>query len=286
MKPPADLLAVLLLVAAAPGAAWAEQFVLVDLAYTHDRTSHKVVKPAAGAPSNWRTPVNYAEGTAHVRVEVMTKPSPTVVNYEICFISGAPINGGYYGCLGARRFTAPTVLGYSVRLPSMWQYRNVDWSRPLREITLIVKDSGYRLVDRADPAFYPMQIRTTITIVSAGATLVDGGTPRPTDAAVTEASAERAERPPALDAAPAHPDAVAQPDAGDSRESPARAEADASRPPASAWPAPPEDEAPSAPRRRASQRGCSLGGEPVNPAWFLWSVIVAAAMLSRRPRRS
>jgi hypothetical protein len=179
MTPRADRLAAAVLLsglAIAP-AARADQALLIDESYTHTQTSHHMVKPLASAPRDWRMPVNYYQGTAYVRVEVKSKPSTAAVNYEICFISRSG-----YGCLGAHKFTQPTVLNYAVSLPSMWQYADVDWSMPLTSVALIVKNGSFAKVDTPDPQYYPMQLRVTITIVSKGAMLMpmaDGGAAPP-----------------------------------------------------------------------------------------------------------
>jgi hypothetical protein len=67
----------------------AEQVVLVDVTYDHSaettKDSHYRLKPPAAAPRNWRAPVDYASGTAHVHLEVMTKPSTAGTKFQICF---------------------------------------------------------------------------------------------------------------------------------------------------------------------------------------------------------
>ena len=58
------------------GAAFADQFVVVDSTWEHTpdlAVSHFRVAPLAGSPSDWVKPVDYSKGTAHVHLEVSTK---------------------------------------------------------------------------------------------------------------------------------------------------------------------------------------------------------------------
>ena len=64
---------------AASATARAEQFVVAEATYTHSaqttKDSHYFVDPTDETPPNWASPVDYANGSVHVRLEVKTKPS-------------------------------------------------------------------------------------------------------------------------------------------------------------------------------------------------------------------
>jgi hypothetical protein len=156
-------------------AAAAEQFVLVDADYTHDKESHAYAKPLPGIPTNWRAPINYAEGTAYYRLEVFEKPSTENLNMGVCFV------GVSYCCYGYARFTGPGVYEWSFPIPSMWQYGAVDFTKPITEIPLIMRDRNAVKVDPGVELFYgapstalyfPMKSHLTITVVSKGGTYV------------------------------------------------------------------------------------------------------------------
>ena len=167
----------------APAAA-AEQFVLVDSDYVHTKESHAYAKPLPGIPSNWRTPINYAEGTAVYHLTVVEKPSTENLNMGVCFV------GVSYCCFGYERFTKPGVYDWTDSIPGMWQYDKVDFTKPITEIPFIMRDRAAVKVDPGIEMFYgapstalyfPMKSHLTITIVSKGATyvkpVVDAGPP-------------------------------------------------------------------------------------------------------------
>jgi hypothetical protein len=156
----------------APAAA-AEQFVLVDSDYVHTKESHAYAKPLAGIPSNWRTPINYAEGTAVYHLVVAEKPSTENLNMGGCFV------GVSYCCFGYSRFTKPGVYDWTDSIPGMWQYDKVDFTKPITEIPFIMRDRNAIKVDPGIEMFYgapstalyfPMKSHLTITIVSKGST--------------------------------------------------------------------------------------------------------------------
>src|SRR5687768_12305446 len=95
------LLASALLAGASAGRGHAEQFVLVD--YTIDYTkamadkdaSHFFVRDATGLnparPRNWMAPVNYRNGTVHVRTEVLAKPpGGETTQWTLCYMPNRP----------------------------------------------------------------------------------------------------------------------------------------------------------------------------------------------------
>jgi len=157
-----------LLLMAAPRRAHAEQFVLLDLTYeattANTTDSHYPAKPAASIPANWRSPVNYANGSAHVRFEVLSAPSSTKTLYNICFENSAASCMGY-----PPAYTGPGVTNFSGMFSSFWNYMAVDWAQPITKVSLILKDeSGMKV--QGNPQFYPYKMRVTITIVSPGST--------------------------------------------------------------------------------------------------------------------
>ena len=165
------------------GEASADQFVLVDADYTHTTQSHAYGTPVGvGQPANWKTPVDYADGTAYYRLEVFEKPSTENLNMGICF------EGGSYCCFGYERFTKPGVYEWSFAIPSMWQFDTMDWSKKITGVPLIMRDRNAVKVDSTEAYYgapstawyFPMKSHT-VTIVSKGATYVkpdagsDGG---------------------------------------------------------------------------------------------------------------
>ena len=159
-----------LLLMAAPRRAHAEQFVLLDLTYeatsANTMNSHFNAKPAAGIPANWRTPINYANGSAHVRFEVLSAPSATKTLYNICFENTA------MSCLGyPPAYSGPGVTNFSNQFSMFWNYNVIDWSKPITNVALVLKNER-ELKVHGDPAHYPYKMHVTITVVAPGSTYV------------------------------------------------------------------------------------------------------------------
>ncbi|HKU41602.1 MAG TPA: hypothetical protein VJR89_25770 [Polyangiales bacterium] len=166
-----SLCSCLLLAAAwAPQAARAEQFLLLDLTYeaTAQNTSdsHYPAMPAAGIPTNWRSPINYANGTAYVRFEVLSAPSATKTLYNICFENSAASCMGY-----PPPYSGKGVTNFSGAFSSFWNYSAVDWSKGVSKVSLILKDEAGNKV-QGNPQFYPYKMHVQITIVAPGSTYV------------------------------------------------------------------------------------------------------------------
>src|SRR5579871_153105 len=70
-----------------PGAARAEQFVLFDVTFTFTKKdadtstpsqSHYYVRSASlnpKRPTDWTSPIDYRNGTVHIRIEVLDRPA-------------------------------------------------------------------------------------------------------------------------------------------------------------------------------------------------------------------
>ena len=152
-----------------PGVVSAEQFVALDLTYeaTAQNTmeSNYEVPPADGIPTNWRSPVNFANGRTHIRFEVMTKPSNASTLLNLCFA-----NASNYACLPyPPAYTQPGVYDFEAPFNVFWQYDMVDWAMGASKVMLILKDEDEVKV-QGNPMFYPYKMRVTITVVSPGST--------------------------------------------------------------------------------------------------------------------
>lgn len=188
-------LAATLILAAKPARAQ-QQVVIVDAMYTataqNTMDSHYRVTPLIGTPSNWRAPVDYASGTAYVRLEVLTKPSTQKTLYNVCF------EGTQAACMGyPPPYTAPGTYDFSFAFNTFWQYNVVDWNKGIKNVALILKDEAGNKV-QGDPKFYPTTIHVVITLVPPGGKYVP---PMPKDAGAT-LDAGKTDAGPAADAAP------------------------------------------------------------------------------------
>lgn len=164
----------------------AEQFVLFDVTFTYTKQdadtstpskSHYYVKgdrlnPAR--PKDWTSPVDYRNGTAHIRLEVLDKPpggEPTT--WTICYIPNKGQGNGY-GCMGTGLYQHAGVVEKDVPMRSFWENEGIVWSEGIKQMDLVIKDGsggGGHAHKRADAEkFFPTRVRLTVVQVSAGAT--------------------------------------------------------------------------------------------------------------------
>jgi hypothetical protein len=179
---PAATAALLATVAARPG--HAEQFILVDamITYTWDDAmnskpdkSHFYVNEAnflnKMRPLNWLSPVDYRNGTLHVRAEVFEHPpGGQSTGWTLCYIP----NAGGYGCADTTYYTSTGIFERDVKMTEWWNNTQLQWDKGVKQVDMIyaINDSGSGhvtnfpdLKDRTTPT----RVRVTMVQVSAGA---------------------------------------------------------------------------------------------------------------------
>lgn len=166
-----------------PVAARAEQFVLFDVTFPFTKDEADNSKPNAShyyvksdrlnpnRPKDWTFPVDYRNGTVHLRLEVLEKPAgsePTT--WSVCYIPYKGQNHGY-GCLGTGAYTEAGVHEKDIPMTSFWQNDDIIWSEGIKEMHLVIKDGkGVKGHVRPDPEkFFPTKVRFTLIQVSKGA---------------------------------------------------------------------------------------------------------------------
>ena len=162
----------------------AEQFVLFDETFTFEEKdavptkSHLFVKPekfGKGTPVDWTSPVDYRNGTVHVRIEVLEKPKgdiPTV--WSLCYIPNKGQNNNY-GCTNTPRYTAEGVYEKVVKMNEFWENDSIIWSEGIKMMSLVIKhaDKGGKGHAHLQPdlkEFFPTKIHVTMVQVSKGGT--------------------------------------------------------------------------------------------------------------------
>lgn len=154
--------------------AQAQQFVVADATYTHSAQtttdSHYKVEPTAETPADWTSPVDYATGSVHVRLEVKTKPSDAPTRFQICF--EMKVN---YNCTDqVKAYTAPGVYEWDTKVQGGYRPGPVDFSQGILRTALILKDTNNvkpapENVGAETAALYlPSDLRVTVTVVAAG----------------------------------------------------------------------------------------------------------------------
>ncbi|WP_240911107.1 hypothetical protein [Paludisphaera soli] len=169
---------------AASGSVFAEQFVLFDETFTFTKKdadesrpskSHYYVKGAKinpDRPKDWTAPVDYRNGTVHIRAEVIEKPeggAPTT--WTLCYIPNKGRGNGY-GCTGTGIYTEAGVYEKDVAMTEFWENGSIVWEEGIKQMDLVIKDdSGGQghAHKRADhEKFFPTKMRITMIQVSAG----------------------------------------------------------------------------------------------------------------------
>lgn len=136
--------------------------------------------PRSEANGDWTRPPNFAEGTIHLRAEIIKMPSPQTVKLQLCHWQD---NNQLETCsdLGKLVYQGrPVVLEWSQAIPQMWKKDNkpLDWTRPRARCGLAIKNAGNRPVsgysgwnwNGEDPdEWYPMDLKFRAVVVAKGA---------------------------------------------------------------------------------------------------------------------
>jgi MYXO-CTERM domain-containing protein len=150
----------------------ADQVVLADVSWSHPTDvasdSHYHIKPAAGTPANWKSPVDFTQGSVYFALDVKTKPAgdaPT--KFQVCF-EGSPS----YAC-GDQSPTYTKVGHYTwmTSFTNFYQFSMVDWTKGVANLALIVKDDMNNK-PAGDPKYVPTDLHVLIVMLSKGATYV------------------------------------------------------------------------------------------------------------------
>jgi hypothetical protein len=166
----------------------AAQFVLIDVTFTFTKAdadnavpnkSHYYVKGNAinpDRPRDWMSPVDYRNGTVHIRTEVIEKPEGSEnTTWTMCYIPnrGTQEHGGY-GCTGSGIYKEKGVYERDVPMTSWWQNDRIVWSEGIKQIDLVIKDGtggqGFAHLRPDAEKFFPTKVRITMVQVSAGST--------------------------------------------------------------------------------------------------------------------
>ena len=165
--------------------AQAQQFVLFDATFTFTKEDADNSKPSKShyyvkdklinpdRPKDWTAPVDYRNGTVHIRTEVLEKPAgsePTT--WSLCYIPNKGQKNGY-GCTGTVVYKEKGVYEQDISMKTFWQNDSIVWEEGIKQMDLVMKDgsggSGHAH-KRSDPEkFFPTKVRITMIQVSAGA---------------------------------------------------------------------------------------------------------------------
>ena len=121
-------------------------------------------------PKNWLSPVDYRNGTLHVRTEVFKKPAgDQQVGWTLCYIA----NVGDYGCADTTYYKSTGVFDRETKMTDWWQNDKIQWDQGIKQVDLIyaINDSGSGHITNypnLTDATTPTRVRITMVQVSAG----------------------------------------------------------------------------------------------------------------------
>jgi hypothetical protein len=165
-----------------PRAARAEQFVLFDVTFpfskmdadssTPSKSHYYVKEPVLNPrrPRDWTSPIDYRNGTVHVRIEVLDRPAGGEgTQWSLCYIPNRGQGNGY-GCTGTPVYTEKGVYEKDVSMKSFWQNDAIIWSDGIKQMDLVMKDrNNLHAHKRLDyEKFFPTRVRITMIQVSSG----------------------------------------------------------------------------------------------------------------------
>ncbi len=180
--PHLSFLVCFVLIAGAPISTFADQFVLFDetFDFAHEEAvetkSHLFVKPekfGEGYPKNWTAPIDYRNGTVHVRIEVLEKPAgDEATTWSLCYIPNKGQKNGY-GCTNTPSYTKEGVYEKDVKMTEFWNNDSIIWAEGIKMMSLVIKDTsggqGHAHKREDHEKFFPTKIRVTMVQVSKGA---------------------------------------------------------------------------------------------------------------------
>src|SRR5438874_3355054 len=138
----------------------AEQFVLFDVTFTYTKEDADNSKPSKShyyvkedkyvkggglnpnRPKDWMAPIDYRNGTVHIRLEVLDKPpggEPTT--WTLCYIPNKGQGNGY-GCTGTGVYREKGVYERDVPMKEFWENRSIVWSEGIKQMDLVIKDDS------------------------------------------------------------------------------------------------------------------------------------------------
>jgi hypothetical protein len=164
--------------------AMADQFVLFDATFTFTKDDADNSKPSpshyyvrdklmnAERPKDWTSPVDYRNGTAHVRLEVLEKPEGgEATTWSVCYIPNKGRDKGY-GCFNTAVYEEAGVYEKDIDMTQFWRNDSIVWDQGIKEMHLVIKDnsggSGHAHKRQDHEKFFPTKVRMTVIHVSAG----------------------------------------------------------------------------------------------------------------------
>lgn len=154
--------------------------------------------PRSSANGNWKTPINYAEGTLYFRVQIRSQPVPQNMRIQFCMWQ---YQFTLENCGSQKNVSGEsgTVVTWDQPVGDMWKLNGnpMDWVNPRQRYGSAIKNSagdpvsnynGWNWNGENPNHWYPLNMRHTVVVVAKGATFSGwsnyvgggGGQPNPT----------------------------------------------------------------------------------------------------------
>ncbi len=162
------------------------QFILFDQEFTFTYQDAMTSSPSKShyyvlnnmlvpnVPKDWTTPVDFRNGTVHIRIEVIEKPpgnAPT--KWTLCYIPNKG-QGNMYGCTSTDLFTTEGIYEKDVSMNEFWENEAIIWSEGIKQMDLVIKDDsggqGHAHKRTDFEKFFPTKVRITMIQIAAGKT--------------------------------------------------------------------------------------------------------------------
>ncbi|WP_421811949.1 hypothetical protein [Flagellimonas sp.] len=162
------------------------QFVLFDIMFTYTKQDADTSTPSKShyyvthdqlgpnVPKDWTSPVDYQNGTVHIRIEVLDKPlgkEPT--QWTLCYIPNKGQGNGY-GCTATDLFLEEGIYEKEVSMTEFWENESIIWEEGIKQMDLIIKDDsggqGHAHKRSDHEKFFPTKVRITMVQVAKDAT--------------------------------------------------------------------------------------------------------------------
>lgn len=165
-----------------------KQFVLFDETFTYTKEDADNSKPSKShyyvkgdklnphRPKDWTSPVDFRNGTVHIRIEVLEKPGNAPTTWSLCYIPNKGQGNGY-GCTNTGVYTQEGIYEKDVPMTSFWENESIVWTEGIKQMDLVIKDDSggqghaHKRADHEN--YFPTKVRISMVQVAAGATYDD-----------------------------------------------------------------------------------------------------------------
>ena len=162
-----------------------KQFVLFDVTFTYTKEDADNSTPSKShyyvtgdmlnpnRPKDWTTPVDFRNGTVHVRIEILEKPAGNApTTWSLCYFPNKGQGNGY-GCTNTAVYTEEGVYEKDVPMTSFWENESIIWTEGIKQMDLVIKDDSggqghaHKRADHEN--YFPTTVRISMVQVAAGA---------------------------------------------------------------------------------------------------------------------